>query len=66
MQFLGDWAELVRDCVSGAGALFFWGLATIVACFVFKAVFNTLGWITERAFQLTGRAYAGETPYRPG
>jgi hypothetical protein len=67
MQFAGDWAQLASDCLSGAGALLLWGLATIVACFLFKGVFGGLGWITERVFQRTNRAYVDEIGrrYRP-
>ena len=41
--------------VSGAGAALLWALAAILACVLFKAAFNTLGWIMDHVLQLTGR-----------
>jgi hypothetical protein len=64
MQFVGDWAQLASDSLSDAGVLLLWGLATIVACFLFKAVFGGLGWITERVLQRTNRAYVDDVGRR--
>ena len=45
--------QFVSDCLSGAGALLLWSVAAIVACVLFEAGWNAVGWLTQRVFPVT-------------
>jgi hypothetical protein len=45
MESVGDW-------LSGAGAILLWSVAAIVACILFEAACNGLGWLTQRLLQV--------------
>jgi hypothetical protein len=45
--------QFVSDCLSGAGVVLLWGVATIVAAVLFQAGCNAVGWLTQRVFHVT-------------
>jgi hypothetical protein len=45
--------QFVSDCLSGAGVVLLWGVATIVAAVLFQAGCNAVGWLTQRVFPVT-------------
>ena len=45
--------QFVSDCLSGAGVVLLWSVATIVAAVLFQAGCNAVGWLSQRGFQET-------------